>query len=75
LFSARAEGIGLCLALTPTRAAGHKGSIRVQSEPGKGSSSIVRLGDTTKFSRKILPQKSLDSRRGKQQDDPSSIEP
>ena len=43
LFTTKAKGIGLGLAIAKMRVDGLKGSIEVQSEPGKGSSFTIRL--------------------------------
>lgn len=43
LFTGRAKGIGLGLAITRTFVEGHRGSIEVQSEMGTGSTFIVKL--------------------------------
>jgi PAS domain S-box-containing protein len=43
LFSTKAKGIGLGLAVTKTLVEGHGGTIRVQTEMGKGSTFTVRL--------------------------------
>ena len=43
LFTGKAKGIGLGMAITKTFVEGHGGSIDVQSEPGKGSTFIVTL--------------------------------
>jgi len=42
LFTSKAKGIGLGLAVTRTLVEGHGGSIEVQSEPGKGTTFSVR---------------------------------
>ena len=42
LFSYKAKGIGLGLAVTRTLVEGHGGSIEAQSEPGKGTTFTVR---------------------------------
>jgi signal transduction histidine kinase len=43
LFTSKAKGIGLGMAITKTFVEGNGGSIEVQSEPGKGSTFTVRL--------------------------------
>jgi PAS domain S-box-containing protein len=43
LFSTKAKGIGLGLAVTKTLVEGHGGTIEVQTEMGKGSTFTVRL--------------------------------
>ena len=43
LFTSRAKGIGLGMAITKTFVEGHGGTIEVQSEIGKGSTFTVRL--------------------------------
>jgi len=43
LFSTKAKGIGLGLAVTRTLVEGHGGTIKAQSEVGKGSTFTVRL--------------------------------
>jgi len=43
LFTTKAKGIGLGLALTRTLVEGHRGTIEVQSEVGKGSTFTVKL--------------------------------
>ena len=50
LFTTKAKGIGLGLALTRTLVEGHRGTIEVESDVGKGSTFTVRLpaGDKLK---------------------------
>jgi PAS domain S-box-containing protein len=43
LFTSKAKGIGLGLAISRTFVEGHGGSIEVQSEPGKGTTFTVQL--------------------------------
>jgi signal transduction histidine kinase len=43
LFTTKAKGVGLGLAMTKTLLEGHEGTIEVQSELGKGSTFTVRL--------------------------------
>lgn len=43
LFTTKAKGIGLGLALIKTLVEGHKGTIEVESEVGKGTTFSVRL--------------------------------
>ncbi len=43
LFTSKAKGIGLGMAITKTFVEGHGGTIEVQSETGKGSTFTVRL--------------------------------
>jgi len=43
LFTTKAKGIGLGLAISRTLVEGHGGAIEVQSEEGKGSTFTVRL--------------------------------
>jgi signal transduction histidine kinase len=43
LITSKAKGIGLGMAITKTLVEGHGGTIKVQSEPGKGSTFIVKL--------------------------------
>jgi signal transduction histidine kinase len=43
LFTTKAKGMGLGLAIAKMRIDDHKGSIEVQSEPSKGSSFTIRL--------------------------------
>jgi signal transduction histidine kinase len=43
LFTSKAKGIGLGMAISKTFVEGHGGSIEVQSEIGKGTTFTVRL--------------------------------